>query len=256
MGLYKDKKIEFVQQFISSEFGKIPKFCFYKGISSKSEISDFLFTDYSLERESKTVNIHGDIYNLLLNNLPSWKALPKRSKSIIFTDSIHTATTFAEDPKDKYGKVFLVLPKFNASIVSSPSDDIWYSFTTGLSKLKLRGQNGNLPVFNKTILEILKIADLKSSVSDYKSLLNALSSIKESKTRISGMNFQNSLVLNSIKSYSGGIEDMLDDYFSPENNKFNIEKYNPFLQCKSKNLELWTDSDAVLINIKLLDQIC
>ena len=59
--------------------------------------------------------------NTIVDNMPEWKAYPKRSKSFVGTTSQHKA--------DRYGTHFFMIPLENQDIGICPESDFWFSFS-------------------------------------------------------------------------------------------------------------------------------
>lgn len=252
--MYKDIKISDVKDFILRQFGENPNICFYKGISSNSGISDFLLTDYSKIRKSKTSKIHGNYYNTFLNNLDSWQTFPKRENSIIFTNEEETAQAFASDKNYKFGKTFVVIPSNKSRIVISPAKDIWESFSQGLGKLSLRGKNNDLTIFNNCLHNIFEAYEVDGSRFNLTEIQTNLKIILNIGTK-KELDFATTLLYNSLLKQRDNLPSYFDECFSPEQNGFEIVNYDLKWKLESRNKEIWTDSLAILINIDLLDEV-
>lgn len=103
-------------------------------------------------------------YTLLIDNLPSWKGWPKRSKAIVGTTDMANAKTRAQ--RRTFYKVF---PVKDAIIGVCPSYDIWLSFEKALYDVGF-SEIHNLNEFMINIRRIIELAD-GNDVQTYKDLL-------------------------------------------------------------------------------------
>lgn len=230
---------------------------FYKGINSSTEIKDFVLIDpKNSTRESKTKELHGDIYNILLNNLKNWQKYPLRKNSIIFTDKQSIAENFSKNGSGSYGKIFQVFPIHNAEIVVSPEYDIWYSFKKGLAEIGLRGTSASLIEFNSILDNILADYNTQYPSWDYKSIVDSLQLFIEKNNQPSKqLEFQSQIVHKKLLEKKLDAEQILNEIFNPELNGFEMKKFDVNFSIESSEIELWTDSTCLLINIDLVEQV-
>ncbi len=230
---------------------------FYKGINSDFEIPDIILKDpNSSVRKSKTQDIHGNIYDLLLNNLPSWREYPRRNKSIIMTDSLDIAKSFANKDKGIYKKTFQVFPKYNSKIVVAPESDIWFSFMNGLGMLGLKGEKAKLQNFNRYLVEILKSNLVDEDIWTYESILSSLRALfKTAPYSINQLCFESKILFGKLKEFNKTPEEIFDNLLSPNLNGFEIKKFNKSYELDNSNVELWTNAKYLLVNIEKVDEI-
>jgi hypothetical protein len=88
----------------------------YRGIKDIS--SDYAYIDSNKGKLRTSANTE-NYMTLLMDNLPSWKNYPKRSRGIICSTSTNVSG---------YGTVYKVFPYDNAKIGICPSFDVWESF--------------------------------------------------------------------------------------------------------------------------------
>jgi hypothetical protein len=101
----------------------------FRGMRNLS-IPVFLVTPRNKTRVSANTTNH---YNLLFSNLPSWKDLPPRNKSLICTTNLYTAKEFGP-------QTYLVFPLDGAHLGVCPAEDLW--------RTKIEEMNVYLEAFN------------------------------------------------------------------------------------------------------------
>ena len=185
----------------------------------------------------------GNYYTLLMDNLPNWKAYPKRSRSIICTNTFGDAAT--------YGDVYVVFPFNNAKFGVAPESDIWLSFKPNIN---------NLRTFVIDLKDMLNATT--HGVANFDKDWNRLTkSFKQSEERIKN-NMIDSITLNKFKqSIKKWVVDVANgktyintfmNYMSPSKNGFLLTK-DPMSSPKRR--ELWTDSKCVLVYEQLANQL-
>jgi hypothetical protein len=180
---------------------------YYRGIKGFKEKFGFVKPS-SFERESENTD---NYYTLLMDNLPSWKNYPKRSKSIVFTNDIDTAVS--------YGNSYILFPKNGVKIAEASAEDIWYSFP----KLK-RFEINILTTFNERLNHQISREKLKKPKT-FQELKNLLSNINDP------------LHFNNEESWWDNIIPLFD----PKDNGFTL--LSPKKPVGDKIREFWSDSD-------------
>lgn len=104
----------------------------YRGRASSDEFTLSDPTKGLLRQSAHTYNY----MTLMMDNLPSWKKYPKRSKSLVCSTEFKTATF--------YGNVYYVIPFDNYKIGICPSTDIWFSFSDPLGGNYVSGFNNRI----------------------------------------------------------------------------------------------------------------
>lgn len=176
--------------------------------------------------ERKSANTYNH-YTLLLDNLPSWRWYPKRSRSLICSTSQSRAT--------KYGTVYLVLPFNEAKIGVCSKDDIWRGFNL----------DTNLGVFVEDLKEV-EISD-----DSYQQLLSSTLRIKydvidKFRDDLSMYHFCNNLKKSETIE---DVEKAYDMLLNPNLNEFELTNVRDIPKWGS-NREVWTDSKSYLIKVK------
>ena len=219
-----------------------------------------------------------NIYTVLLSRLPSWKGWPQRSNSLIFSNSQAVSSEYGS-------KMFYVFPNKNAKIVITPSSDIFerHSFPFLFKYTKLNIQDlGILSSIIESLddrfpdvewedigysdnTDFLKADEYNhfikhlQSVSTRDKVIKLYKNVKKSKIsrRLYGEEDKTSKILNgyinTYKTHNGNWEMFLDFLLNPESNGF---KLVPFLKLNkssyigSKENEMWTDSNCMLVDIR------
>jgi len=224
---------------------------FYKGIVSNEVISDYLFfNSENYFRDSATVEEHGNLYNLLINELLDWQAFPLRKKSIIFTNDFYTARGFSI-PRPSKGlnnaKLFCVIPKKKSRIMVSPECDLWESFKSLFIGLGVRNHTYSLIHFNasfKALAEYYDIINYDISLENFNELIKEIYTNKKDP---SIMNLPTQSIHSKIIELQDNFLTVLNNFFSPAYNNFKNIAVESHMKIE-KNKELWTDEDCLLIN--------
>lgn len=217
----------------------ISNYSIYRGIKEQSE--DFYYVQPSSHIRKSAHTYNGtNYYTILLDNLPSWKEYPKRSKSIICS----TSNTLAS----AYGTVYCVIPKEGSKIAISPSPDIWNSFHI------VNINYFNLNIFNRIIDEYMKRYELimskKMNKNNYDDIAEVLNYVMKEKDNFELYNVTNILPEVCMKyNYKNMFEFIDEILLNPEKNEFKIQYYNSDFSLNDYNAhELWTEDDCVLIH--------
>jgi hypothetical protein len=191
----------------------------------KEMADEYLFID-----PSKSVRVSANTanyYTLFMDNDPSWKAFPKRSRSIIGATNLERI--------NHWPTIYRVYPYNGAKIGVCPSDDIWTSFDAHIM-----------------------LSDINSAISDltgehpqtYKELLKAFKQIDMFKYEPEFWN-EHQWQKNILKSMGYFKSDksfyqVYKKYMDPKENGFYLEGSN--YQTNSV-YEFWTDSPCIMLNI-------
>lgn len=224
---------------ILDKYKRHPEWKIYRGLKISP---NYQFTDPSKGAPRYSKGKIGNYYTLLMDNLPNWKKYPKRSRSIICTNSFSEAAT--------YGDIYVVFPFNNANFGVAPTGDIWLSFMGNVSNLR------NFIISLKNILHAT--TSRYNYDKDWSTLKKAF---KESEEYIKSDKIPTT-VLNSLKQdFLKWVADIGNgktyintfmDYMSPSKNKFALTKDPTNL---TRGREIWTDSKCVLVYEKLVNQI-
>lgn len=214
-------------------------YCIYRGLRNES-IS--LVTDPTKGTPRRSLNIT-NYYTLLIDNLPSWKAYPKRSRSIVGVTDPQTASDFGTN-------TYIVFPFDNSKIGICPKVDIWYSFQNTI---------GNLHKFSKDLEYLLNwTTDNFNHDKDWKTLTK---SFKHSETFIKDNPEKfNSIVRNSIRPWNIDIfyelihteyVKLLNKEMDPKKNKFRLFTPKDSLNKAPMN-EVWMGGKSFLVQDEYL----
>jgi len=242
----------------------------YRGIF---RLDEFIYVQPSkFTRDSANTR---NYYTLINDNAPAWKDYPKRSKSIICSTNKHRASG--------YGDVYIVFPFDSAKIGVCSSYDYWFSFPF----LKKATGIKDMDAFNYQLYSIFNIDYIKKYTGDIENAYtyddlkilfhlfddfvemsdNELETEMEADAEESGEEFEppdHSVTLELLHEENGNII-LLKEYekfmnmekyirylLDPKKNKFELKKIGDRLP---KNKEVWTDSDSVLVNESMINEI-
>ena len=218
----------------------------YRGIESIN-METAWFTDPSKsERKSRNTS---NFYTLWIDNSKKWSTYPKRSKSLICSTSLSTASEFGD------GDSFMVIPFDGAKIGVCPSYDMWDCFYNELTKLSLY----TLPEFNmyiwnaiSTITQHLNVSkdEMTKDIKTLKKWLTDADKIiskqpREAKKRLSDGGWDDD-VFESIIRF-GNLTKIMDMVLDPQTNGFKVMPFKNFEHASFPNKEVWTDSPCILI---------
>lgn len=227
----------------------------FRGISGSED------RKYSIVNPSKynrtSLMKKDNIYNVILDNIPSWSDYPNRHQSIF--GHLYNKSN-PDHTHNLYGYINYVIPKDNAKIVICPKSDFRYMdvgkyfierisimeapniftiindifYNSGLSIGKWKYI---LKIMNEVTLETIQNIDysLKNSLSDnYKVILEKLNNVMKK------------------EGYSS-LWDLFNVGFSPENQDMELINYtkeniNNLSMKSSEEREIWTDSECLIVN--------
>lgn len=214
-----------------------------------------------LERRSKDSS---NIYYVLLDNLPSWKGFPSRSKSVCFTNSTDVADTYS-------GKLMKVVPIDNSRIAYGVYEEDFLKFPFAskrfiqssiagvsniISRALLTFYSYCYPTTGATGFEILsRLSTIKSN--EYQKFLNILekaSQLEEFKKWLElSKNGEFKLFIEDLETYKRGTwEEYFDDLLNPKKNKIGLLTNGKTFadggddDDDSKSFEFWTDSPCIV----------
>jgi hypothetical protein len=183
---------------------------YFRGITDFSQKFGFI-KPKNFERVSRNTD---NYYTLLMDNLPSWKSFPKRSKSIVFSNDVEMGSS--------YGNTYILFPKNGAKIGRAPEQDIWYSFKT--LEGEFRSSSFILSDFNDFINRQIKGQPSPKTFNELKLIM------------------QNTEYEKTGKS----LWDVFIPLFDPKKNHFNI--ISPKTPIDSRIVEFWTDADCYVMS--------
>jgi len=185
----------------------------FRGIERKS--SAYLMTDSNKGIPRVSANTRNYV-TLLMDNLPSWKKYPKRSRSIICSTSEVTSKS--------YGTLYIVIPYDNTNIGIAPDDDIWFSFKEFV-----------VNDFNAFLAGVFIKYQLKVRETSFDDLKNALIQLNQSGV----VNYDRF----GVFSTDHDVMKYMDKIMSPIYNKF---KHG--IKNMSLNKEVWVQGKSILIH--------
>lgn len=204
----------------------------YRGLTNSNPR---LLTDTSKGKLRKSTTFN--YYNLLLDNLESWKNYPKRQKSIICTTNFSYSKTFGLES-------FIVFPFNNINIGVCPENDIWHSF-----------RSTSLIYFGDELNEILNIilgSKSEKFDKDWKTFNKAIKDsekiIKDSDKTINNEYYSNRLIWKEIFIKKRKYLEVFNEFFNPNKNRFKLMNSNKLKLKGNLSSEIWFSGKAVLIN--------
>jgi hypothetical protein len=225
--------------------------------SKRKKDSDFGYIDPS--KHIRTSMKHDEFgtnsehHLLLMDNLPSWKDFPKRSRSIIGTTRLSTIVSYGSHR-------YLVIPFDNAQFAVAPGEDLW---TAGSYITDSRPMFDDLEViFDDEFSTIM----LSNNISDksYKELIDDFQKIMDGSVDPYG--YKDYMIKKMVKIFKKNgytdAEKALSHYLSPERfySKsseivgFNTMNYNTLTKYnRDYILEFWTESPCLLYYMGQVD---
>lgn len=187
---------------------------------------EYLFID-----PSKSVRVSANTanyYTLFMDNDPSWKGYPKRSRSII--GATHLSRI------DHWPAVYRVYPYDGAKIGVCSDNDIWTSFGSGIMLSDINSAiselSGEFPQTYKELLKAFKIIDMFKYEPEFwnehdwgKKVLKSM------------------VYFKSDKSFY----QVYKKYMDPKENGFYLEGSN---YQTHDEYEFWTDSPCIMLRVK------
>lgn len=218
---------------------------YYRGIGEGFK-DDFGFIQPSkFKRESAWAN--RNTYTVLIDNLPSWKAFPKRSKSIIMTTEHENARG-----RGISGRVYIVFPVNGSKIGICPEEDIWDSFPKLMSRFGLTHMNNFNDYFMADLVaHIGKGQYDQDEWDDLKKLFNTIIPDPDTKE---GFRAAHTIDAFDLEPFIGKkLGDAVIPYLDPKTNNFKI--YTTKQLPPKYYAEAWTDGDCYLIQSKNLTEL-
>ena len=184
----------------------------------------------SIRKSQYAIN---NYYTVLLDELlPSWKNMPKRSKSVICTNNA--------DKSNRYGQTFVVFPYNGSKIGICKNEDIWFSFNI----------HHNLNELNQFLEFVIQSKYIKKGWDDKETLLkifDALDEMKKNKESASIIKFATYFYDPFEKSNHKSFLSFLSDEMNPSKNGFeNLTTKNYALRDYSN--EIWIEGECLLLN--------
>lgn len=228
----------------------------YRGLPGKFDYG-FVQPSQYVRQSRNTENY----YTLMIDNFPSWKKYPKRSRSLICSSDVYYASGF--------GNLYQVFPEKNGLIGVCSEMDIWSSFP-------MLGDH-DLDAFNTFLKEMFQEAMIISKGLEAK-LVGRLSGLMEIKVPTYNDLLRYFKVCDSVdrKVLKRSLPDstelfwskkidyldkhdvpllkVLEDALDPDRNDFELIRYGQ-KPIPKKDREVWTDSNCLLIDDELVGNI-
>jgi len=184
-------------------------------------------------------------YTELLDSFKSWQDYPKRSKSLICTNSLDKVNEYTWN-----GNQYIVLPHNNANLAIAPNNDIWYSFKL-LKNINVK----NLSNLNSKILLILNyILDYLDDLDDLDDIVIILKKVTKKflndydlKHVINNKLTNQYLITLFKESNYHSLYDYLEHLMDPKLNEFKLIDIKQFDSFNGINNEIWTSDECILI---------
>ena len=185
-------------------------------------------------------------HTLLMENLPSWKAFPKRSESIIGSLKFNEDQAFGQ-------RCYLVIPYDGANFGLAPASDLWGSYCE-VGDMKYEFDN----VFTE------RLTDLDVSEKSYEAMMKDLQHYYEdylirerNKEYKRSLSYIDNIFMNFSSDGIGSVEEGFDKYFAPQKfssrvgagaKEFKSVEYNGLVSDDKR--EFWTDSRCFLVYLE------
>lgn len=183
-------------------------------------------------------------YTLLFDNLPSWKDFPKRSKSLICSLMKAKFPTGIEYKVYPYkGSVWGVCPNY----------DIWWSFPK--IKKEIPHITLDILIYNLNLLYGDVNKDEILDDENYEILVEQLNSIKPKLESYENPYAGLQNTIDFLLKNEGTTVEILEKLLDPIENGFKVVKYedlHKLILNELTDLEIWTESECVLKNYKLV----
>lgn len=198
-------------------------------------------------------------YTIWMDNHPDWSSYPKRSKSLICSTSIRTASGYG-------GDVFLVFPADSNKIGVCPESDLWYSFYKMFTN-DLTSMEQIMQTIRAIFRDVgIPSADIKEAEKSYETLIKCLDqctidsiSNANEKARLRSPGDHHVYQVDELiekmqrKSYDS-LYDMWDACMSPSANGFGLQTGGDFEEA-SKDSEVWVQGECVMVRLDYLSSI-
>ena len=177
-------------------------------------------------------------HTLLMDNLPSWSNFSKRSESIIFSTEPDSNTIFGKH-------FYYVIPYNGAKFSVAPKGDIWQCKAV-IKPSANSASDSERYSFNDLFSE--RMVDANISDNSYDEMISDINKLFEDYNNGSDVTkfFRNIFDKMKEDGYSDA-SIALNNYFDPNNfeEPFKTMNYNSL--SDSKQREVWTDSECLLV---------
>lgn len=206
-------------------FNSINSTKIYRGLQF---YDDFGYVNSNKGKERRSAHTE-NYYTLLIDNLPSWKGWPKRSRGIVCS----TKERYASN----YGHTFYAIPYDNAKIGICSSYDIWESFKNPDFQKYFGDLNNFNYVINKLLFYMLIKTPKLKNPANYKQLKELL--IEISKLSIDDYPREKYYNFFNQKDIMKHLNNVLD----PKKNGFQMG-----IENLKNSKEVWIQGDVILVS--------
>ncbi len=212
--------------------------CLYRGKTSLSEDVDLGYVDPKKGRARKSRNT-SNYYTVWIDNSPVWKAYPKRSRSLICTNSFDSA----------YGQPnqrFIILPEDDANIGVCDDIDFWDAFDNtnpfdGLNEFNEIFKGHAEFLLKKKIPSHLSWNKLQQTIDMMDEIIKGMSKDEIFDSYLVGMMNRNGI---------STVRELFEHTFNPKANNIKVIKSHQPLPTGKK--ECWTDGKSLMLNSKVV----
>lgn len=213
------------------------KSAIYKGGSEQYSGNALFIRDPMSFPTPRTSRNTLNYYTAWVDNSAKWANFPKRSRSLICSSNLQTASG--------YGGVCVVVPTTDTAIGICPDDDWWTSF------ISLNELHADANEINHFIHAALRSNDIffngrTVSFDKFAKHLPTLDLNKIESNRLTDPLKNKAIAL-------GGIVQLLDSIFDPRANGFLLTTWSKYLM--QGNRELWLNAPCVMVPIELWKQL-
>lgn len=204
---------------------------------------------YHIDPKSSTRTSQNTLnyYTLILDDIPAWSKYPKRSKSLICTNTRRKAIN--------YGTVYRVFPYDNSNMGMASMPDIWDSFELFPSYLKLG-------MLNYALMDLFNIFNLDDDFRNMRQLADTLQELEielmniemeDEVWRDDNYDLHNDLEDNSLfefwrRSNEKPFYEWFLELFDPKKNNFIVTKdIAKVVKPQVSGNEVWTDGKCLMV---------
>lgn len=238
----------------------------FRGVQDSDNIPFSIIEPSSHER--KAVALSDNVYNIMIDNLPSWDKYPKRHNSVYgsFLDKIKKPKDYInwieeEFEYNDFGYVNFLIPEDGAMLAVCDSSDLRISFSNGV-------WIGELPNLFKYMN--VDFYDDKLEFDNWSSMEKVMKEISLEKLEMKLAELHDwedkhhtyGKLIKSMKSEnSESFYEYCNDVYAPTKNDIELIEYtkNNIYRLKIEgsgdSREIWTEADCLLVNPKMMSDI-
>jgi hypothetical protein len=228
------------------------------------------------------VALSDDVYNIMIDNMPSWEKYPKRHLSVYgsFVDKqMKPEQLFKWIESDfeynDFGYVNFLIPEDGAKLAVCETSDLRTSLYAGHNEMNIDNRKnsmkgtwiGNLPKIFKGLnkeyfkeqLDMSKWEDIEK-MSKHITTDMLKDSIENGDTFEFRFGYLDNIAESMEKLGYATVYDFLNKGFAPDNNRMELIEYtkdniNKLTAEYDDDREIWTESDCLIVNPKLMPEI-